>query len=113
MTLKYLPTYPLKLFANVTAARDGVKGLVEGYNHEHRHSAIRFVTPAQRHDGLDAKLQDQRKAVYETARAKNPRRGSCTTRNWQRTQAVHLNPDKANANQKPITEEAIQNKEAA
>jgi transposase InsO family protein len=27
-TLKYRPTYPLKPFANVTAARDGVKGLV-------------------------------------------------------------------------------------
>jgi putative transposase len=112
-TLKYRPTYPLKPFTKVTDARDWVIGLVQWYNHEHRHSAIRFVTPAQRHEGLDTKLLDQRKAVYETARAKNPRRWSGTTRNWQRIQAVHLNPDQAEANDKPITEEAIQNQEAA
>ena len=112
-TLKYRPTYPLKAFAKVTDARDWVIGLVKWYNHEHRHSAIRFVTPAQRHEGLDVKLLDQRKAVYETARAKNPRRWSGATRNWQRIQAVHLNPDKAEANYKPITEEVIQNQEAA
>jgi len=112
-TLKYRPTYPLKAFAKVTDARDWVIGLVKWYNHEHRHSAIRFVTPAQRHEGLDVKLLDQRKAVYETARAKNPRRWSGTTRNWQRIHAVHLNPDKAEANYKPITEEVIQNQEAA
>jgi putative transposase len=112
-TLKYRPTYPLKPFAKVTAARDWVTGLVEWYNHEHRHSTIRFVTPVQRHEGLDAKLLTQRKAVYETARAKNPRRWSGTTRNWQRIQAVHLNPDKPDANQKPITEEMMPSKKAA
>jgi transposase InsO family protein len=93
-TLKYRPQYPLKPFADVTEARQWVTGLVEWYNHEHRHSAIRFVTPAQRHEGLDDKLLDNRKAVYEAARAKHPKRWSGCSRNWQKIQVVHLNPDK-------------------
>ena len=94
-TLKYRPTYPLKPFADVTEARQWVTKLVEWYNHEHRHSAIHFVTPAQRHEGLDSKLLDNRKAVYEAARAKNPQRWSGSSRNWKKIQVVHLNPDKA------------------
>ena len=111
-TLKYRPKYPLKPFANVTEARQWVTGLVKWYNHEHRHSAIQFVTPAQRHAGLDEKLLDNRKAVYEAARAQRPQRWSGSTRNWQRIQAVHLNPDKAET--KDDTKEVIvQNKKAA
>jgi transposase InsO family protein len=94
-TLKYRPQYPLTPFADVTEARQWATGLVEWYNHEHRHSAIRFVTPAQRHEGLDGKLLDNRKAVYEAARAKYPQRWSGSTRNWKRIQEVHLNPDNA------------------
>jgi transposase InsO family protein len=106
-TLKYRPQYPLKPFAQVSDARDWATGLVEWYNREHRHSAIRFVTPAQRHEGLDKKLLEQRKNVYEMARTLNPRRWTGTTRNWQRIQVVHLNPDQAEPNHKP-TEDLIQ-----
>ena len=112
-TLKYRPSYPLKPFAQVTDARDWVASLAEWYNNEHRHSAIRFVTPAQRHEGLDENLLVKRKAVYETARDRNPQRWSGATRNWQRIQAVHLNPDKPEAIHKPNTEEIILNKKAA
>jgi putative transposase len=112
-TLKYRPSYPLKPFAQVTDARAWVTCLVEWYNHGHRHSAIRFVTPAQRHEGLDEKLLDNRKVVYETARSRNPQRWSGTTRNGQKTQVVHLNPDKAETNHNPTTKETIQNKIAA
>jgi putative transposase len=55
---------------------------------------IRFITPAQRHEGLEDNLLDNRKAVYEAARAKHPQRWSGSSRNWQKIQAVHLNPDK-------------------
>jgi transposase InsO family protein len=112
-TLKYRPKYPLKPFSTITDARYWVTELVEWYNDEHRHSAIRFVTPAQRHEGLDEDLLDQRKAVYEKARARNPLRWSGTIRNWQRIQVVHLNPDQADANHKSNKEEIIQNKKAA
>jgi transposase InsO family protein len=112
-TLKYRPNYPLKPFATVTDARDWVTNLVEWYNHEHRHSAIRFVTPAQRHEGLDENLLIKRKAIYEAARTQNPQRWSGTTRNWQKVQTVHLNPDKAEVHHKSNTEGIIQNKKAA
>jgi len=112
-TLKYRPQYPLKSFADVTEARDWVTGLVEWYNHEHRHSAIRFVTPAQRHEGLDASLLDNRKAVYEAARARNPQRWSGDARNWQKVQAVNLNPDKAETGKEDNKEGTIQSKMAA
>jgi hypothetical protein len=92
--LKYRPQYPLKPFADVIKARQWITGLVEWYNHEHRHSAIGFVTPVQRHEGLDEQLLSNRKAVYEAAYAKNPDRWSGSTRNWQRIEKVHLNPDK-------------------
>jgi transposase InsO family protein len=110
-TLKYRPQYPLTPFADVTAARQWATGLVEWYNHEHRHSAIRFVTPAQRHERLDGKLLDNRKAVYEAARAKHPQRWSGSTRNWKRIQEVHLNPD--NAKKGDTKEVVIQTKKVA
>lgn len=113
-TLKYRPKYPLKPFANVTEARDWVTGLVEWYNHEHRHSAIRFVTPTQRHEGLDEDLLHNRKAVYEAARERNPQRWSGGIRNWKRIQTVQLNPDKAEANNEGNKEElSIKIKKAA
>jgi putative transposase len=52
-TLKYRPDYPLKPFADLAAARGWAEKLVQWYNHEHHHSGIQFVTPGQRHDGLD------------------------------------------------------------
>lgn len=70
-TLKYRPAYPLNPFADLAAARSWATTLVQWYNHEHRHSAIRFVTPAQRHAGLDQAILTQRSAVYESARVKN------------------------------------------
>ena len=112
-TLKYRPKYPLKPFADVTEARQWVTGLAEWYNHEHRHRAIRFVTPAQRHEGIDENLLANRKVVYEAARARHPHRWSGSTRNWQRIQAVHLNPDKAKAKEGDTKEVIIHAKKVA
>ena len=93
-TLKYRPDYPLDPFVDIAAARAWATTLVQWYNHEHRHSAIRFVTPAQRHAGLDRAILQRRSAVYAVARAKNPLRWKNATRNWQHIDVVHLNPDK-------------------
>jgi putative transposase len=112
-TLKYRPAYPLKPFADLAAARQWVTGLVEWYNHEHRHSAIRFVTPAQRHAGLDGALLDQRQSVYEAAQARHPQRWRGPTRNWQRIQAVHLNPDQAKTAVEDPKEEKTETQKAA
>lgn len=92
-TLKYRPAYPQRPFENLLAARQWVAGFVQWYNHEHRHSAIRFVTPAQRHAGLDTALLRERSSVYEAAKARHPERWSGATRNWQCIPVVHLNPD--------------------
>ena len=92
-TLKYRPQFPLKPFVDLLQARRWVTDLVHWYNEEHRHSAIAFVTPAQRHAQTDEALLKARTEVYEKARQKHPERWSKETRDWAFTTAVHLNPD--------------------
>jgi transposase InsO family protein len=96
-TLKYRPLMPVEPFESIQQARQWAIGLVDWYNQEHRHSAIKFVTPQQRHLGQDAQLLQQRSEVYARAREKNPQRWSKNTRNWSRVNEVHLNPDKPTA----------------
>jgi putative transposase len=93
-TLKYRPEYPRQPFASLEAAHFWVTGFVTWYNHEHLHSAIGFVTPADRHTGRDVLLLDRRQQVYEKARRRHPERWSHTTRDWSRVEEVHLNPDR-------------------
>ena len=92
-TLKYRPNYPSRAFENLLAARQWVGTFVHWYNHEHCHSAIRFVTPHERHAGQDTVLLSKRVDLYEAAKARHPQRWSGTTRNWQPVREVHLNPD--------------------
>jgi putative transposase len=93
-TMKYRPAYPRRPFESLMAARQWVGTFVHWYNEEHRHSAIKFVTPAQRHAGLDVALLSKRVELYEAAKARNPERWSGATRNWQPATVVHLNPEK-------------------
>lgn len=93
-TTKYRPDYPTTPFASLQQARDWVAQFVDWYNHHHRHSAIRFLTPAQRHDGLDTLILKQRQHTYENARARHPQRWRGRTRNWQPIGDVLLNPDR-------------------
>ena len=74
------------------AAAQTPTGFVHWYNTTHRHSAIRFVTPDQRHFGLEVGLLAKRAALYELARRQNPNRWSRQTRNWSPAPAVHLGP---------------------
>ncbi|MBB5411244.1 MULTISPECIES: integrase core domain-containing protein [unclassified Paraburkholderia] len=71
--MKYRPAYPQGV-RYPFAARSWVGALVCGYNDEHRHSAIQFVTPPQRHANLDQDILDRRMALYKTARQRNPLR---------------------------------------
>jgi len=71
-----------------------VGGFVQWYNHEHRHRAINFVTPAQPHAGEDHALLAKRVAIYQAAKEQHPERWSSEIRNWQRIDIVHLNPEK-------------------
>jgi putative transposase len=92
-TLKYRPDYPARAFESLFAARQWVGTFVHWYNHEHRHSGVRFVTPEQRHAGQDTVLLAKRVQVYEAAKTKHPQRWSGSTRNWEPVRVVHLNPD--------------------
>ena len=77
------------------AAETWVAEFVNWYNLEHRHSSIRFVTPASRHYGEDKLILEKRKEVYEEARQKYPSRwASRKTRTWEPIQEVTLNPSK-------------------
>jgi putative transposase len=96
-TLKGHPTYPRKPFADLTQAREWVARFVHWYNEVHRHSSIGFVTPSQRHAGLDVNILKHREEVYRAARLRNPTRWSAGTRNWTRVDVVHLNPAKTDA----------------
>lgn len=94
-TLKYTPAYPAKPFENIEQARTWVHGFVTWYNTQHRHSAIQYVTPAQRHAGQDGNVLQNRKAVYEAAKCRMPRRwNSRATRDWDEVKEVWLNPPK-------------------
>lgn len=92
-TLKYRPKLPVKPFNGLLQARRWATELVHWYNHEHRHSAIGFVTPAQRHLQLDEAILNDRAKVYAAARDANPNRWSGPIRNWSRITEVHLNPE--------------------
>lgn len=67
---------------------------VQWYNQEHRHSGIRYVTPAQRHRGEAPVLLQRRVAVYEAARKRQPQRWSGKIRNWTLPDVVWLNPER-------------------
>jgi putative transposase len=85
--------YAYKGFANIEEARVWVSEFVSWYNHEHRHSRIRFVTPAQRHQGKDIKILKRRSEIYQKAKENNPIRWSGKTRNWSHIDKVELNQE--------------------
>lgn len=93
-TLKYTPAYPTQPFDSLNDARVWVRNFVQWYNGTHRHSALKFVTPAERHQGKDREILHRRKAVYEAAKRLNPERWARATRNWDHIDTVWLTPDK-------------------
>jgi transposase InsO family protein len=92
-TLKYRVDLPIEPFADLVKARDFIAQLVQWYNEEHQHSSIGFVTPSQRHAGLDHAILQARDAVYKKAKEKHPERWSGSTRNWAYVDSVYLNPE--------------------
>jgi transposase InsO family protein len=93
-TLKYHPGFPDKPFDCLEEARSWVEGFQHWYNEVHRHSALKFVTPGQRHRGEDIAILEQRHLLYEAAKANQPGRWSRETRNWTPVKTVYLNPGK-------------------
>jgi len=93
-TAKYRPDFPAKGFATLDEARLWAARFVHWYNFNHLHSGIRYVSPAQRHAGLDRSILEKRHALYLQARERNPARWSRHTRNWEPIHAVALNPER-------------------
>jgi len=105
-TLKYCPAFPDKPFGSLEEARQWVATFALWYNESHRHSALRFVTPGQRHRGEDAAILAQRHSLYEASRARHPERWSGQTRNWELEGTVHLNPGKPAKEEVPHLQKA-------
>lgn len=93
-TAKYRPEFPAKGFADLDQARSWAADFVHWYNVDHRHSGIRYVSPAQRHTGEDRAILAARHDVYRQARERNPARWSGETRNWEYIGVVTLNPER-------------------
>lgn len=93
-TVKYMPTFPYNGFRSIDEARKWTSEFAKFYNNEHRHSALKFLTPSQRHNGLTDNIISNRNAVYEIAKAKHPERWSRNTRNWFLDEIIYLNPSK-------------------
>jgi putative transposase len=89
-TAKYRPEFPASGFADLGAAREWAREFVHWYNHDHRHSGIRYVSPAQRHAGEDIAILAARHEVYLQARERNPARWSGHTRDWSHIATVTL-----------------------
>lgn len=106
-TLKYNCNYQPKGFQDLEEARQWCKQFVNWYNHQHRHSGINFLTPNQRHSGIGAQILEQRRVVYEAARAKHPERWSSATRDWTLPDEVWLNPEKSATDKKTPEAEII------
>lgn len=94
-TLKYVPTYPRLPFADIGAAQRWVVWFVNWYNRTHRHSAIRYVTPDERHFGREHDILARRRDLYQHAQSTNPERWSGATRDWTPVGSVVLNPEPA------------------
>jgi transposase InsO family protein len=93
-TAKYCPLWPEKPFDTLDEARQWVQRFVHWYNTLHHHSALRYVTPHQRHYGQAQALLEQRKKLYASARDRRPERWSGATRNWHLSEVVYLNPER-------------------
>ena len=101
-TCKYRPTYP-RAFTTIEEAQAWMLTFVRWYNEEHKHRNLKFVSPAQRHEGKDAAIFANRIAVYAQAHSQHPERWSGNIRNWSLPNEVWLNrlaEDAASATQR-------------
>lgn len=89
-TLKYRPSFPGS-FNTIEAAIEWVDYFVNWYNKEHLHSGIKYVTPNERHNGLDVAILKKRHQTYQKAKKRNPLRWVGKTRDWSYQETVELN----------------------
>ncbi|HNX25637.1 MAG TPA: IS3 family transposase [Spirochaetota bacterium] len=104
-TLKYTVGYPGQ-FRDIDHARIWMSDFVNWYNIEHRHSAIGYVTPAQRKSGDYKDIFKIRNSTMEDARLIHPERWGNRIRIWKANEEIYLNPSNE-------TKEKLKQKNAA
>lgn len=72
-TLKYHPGYPDR-FESMNHARSFCRDLLSWYNHDHRHSGLAYLTPADVHFGRAPAILARRERVLELAFRQHPER---------------------------------------
>ena len=72
-TLKYCPTYPAR-FGSVEDARQWAHAFFAWYNHEHHHTGLGLLTPADVHYGRAEAILAQRQVVMQQAYELHPDR---------------------------------------
>lgn len=97
------PDYPRRPFRSQKEACLWACAFVDWYNHQHRHSAIRFGTPHQRPSGQGNEICRHRSRVYEQARQRHPRRWTRSTRCWRQPEVVWINPPPAESDVEAAT----------
>ncbi|EHV4548213.1 TPA: integrase core domain-containing protein [Escherichia coli] len=60
-TIKYCSWWPENGFRTIDEARSWLSKFTQWYNLEHKHSGIKYVTPDERHRGIDAQILEARK----------------------------------------------------
>ena len=78
---------------DASTKRTRIEVFVQWYNHVHHDSAIRFVTPDDRHTGREHAILANGQQVYSRAKARQPERWTKQTRNWSPIPALRLNPE--------------------
>lgn len=72
-TLKYRPDWPHQ-FDTLQTADTHCHQFFNWYNHDHHHTGIGLVTPAQRHAGNGTLIDRQRQTVLDRAYQNHPER---------------------------------------
>lgn len=72
-TAKYRPDYPAR-FDSVDDTRSWMRRFVAWYNHDHYHSGIGYLHPADVHDGTAHEIVAHRQAVLDAAHTAHPER---------------------------------------
>jgi putative transposase len=100
-TAKYHPSFPER-FGVIDDARAHFQTFMPWYNHEHRHSGIAFLTPADVHFGRAQAVLARRHATMLTAYGANPERfPHGPPRALTLPQAVYINPPPNSASAPP------------
>jgi putative transposase len=97
-TLKYTPRFPAGGFKCIDTYREFTQKFVKFYNYEHRHKEKTYVTPAQRHEGIDVEILKGRAEVYDATLQENPNRWPNNVRQWKHINSVTLNDQRSTVN---------------